>query len=294
MKGYSSQIGKILDISRTEVRYNSEWLGKLSAKELLNLQTKFTAQQMIQRRNFKERWQEGKEIGLHELNYPLLQGYDSVAVKADVELGGSDQLFNLLVGRDLQEMFKQEPQNVITLKMLPGLDGRKMSTTWGNVINISDEANDMFGKVMSMKDEVINEYFLLATSLSLTEVKEKQTRMDRGENPRDLKMELGWEIVKMYYDEKTADKAQDNFIKQFQKKEIPEDVQEIYLKESKRLADVLVEGNVIESKSEARRLGEQGGLSVDGQSVKADFLVDKDAVVKIGKRRIVKIIFEKK
>ncbi|MBU0570184.1 tyrosine--tRNA ligase, partial [Patescibacteria group bacterium] len=159
MKDYTKQIGKILDMDKVELRYNSEWLGKLSAKDLINLAMRFTAQQMIERRNFKERWDENKPIGFHELNYPLLQGYDSVAIKADVEIGGSDQLFNLGVGRVIQKMFSQKPQDVMLLKMLSGLDGRKMATSWGNIITIVDKSSDMYGKVMSIKDELITEYF---------------------------------------------------------------------------------------------------------------------------------------
>ena len=171
MKNYIKQIAKILDIKKVEFHYNSEWLNKLTIKKLLNLAMNFTAQQTIQRRNFKERWERGKPIGLHELAYPLLQGYDSVAVKADVELGGFDQLFNLKIGRDVQKIFGQESQDIMTLKMLFGPDGRKMSTSWGNVINIVDGPDEQFGKIMSMKDELILDYFELCTRIPLEEIK---------------------------------------------------------------------------------------------------------------------------
>src|SRR6056297_1245772 len=161
MENYLDQIGMILDLDKTEIHYNSEWLGELSAGDLLSIAKKFTAQQMIQRRNFKERWEQNKPIGLHEITYPILQGYDSVQIKADVELGGYDQLFNLKVGRQMQKLYDQEPQDMMTMEMLYGLDGRKMSTSWGNVINLVDEPKEMFGKIMSMKDELIGDYFRL-------------------------------------------------------------------------------------------------------------------------------------
>jgi len=162
MKNYRSQIGKILDVEKTEFRYNSEWLGKLNFEELLQLASLFTVQQLINRRNFKERFDGGNPIGFEEFMYPLMQGYDSVAVSADLELGGTDQLFNLMAGRKAQEFFGQPPQDIMTLEMLEGLDGRKMSTSYGNVINLTDEPDDMFGKVMSLKDELLIKYFLLA------------------------------------------------------------------------------------------------------------------------------------
>ncbi len=157
MEDYEKQIGKILDINKVEVRYNSEWFDKMKVKDFVSLQMLFTAQQTIQRRNFKERWNKGKAIGLHELDYPLFQGYDSVMVKADIEIGGADQLFNLQAGREVQKFFKQNPQDIMTFKMLNGLDGRKMSTSWGNIITIIDEPQDMFGKIMSVKDQLIDE-----------------------------------------------------------------------------------------------------------------------------------------
>src|SRR3989344_2213342 len=198
LKSYLSQIGKILDLKKVEVRYNSEWFKKMKIKDFVNLQMIFTAQQTIQRRNFKERWDEGKPIGLHELDYPLFQGYDSVMVKADVETGGTDQLFNLQTGREIQKSFKQNQQDIITLKMLNGLDGRKMSTSWGNIITIIDEPKDMYGKIMSIRDEMILEYFELATRLSKEEIDNIKKFLN---NPRDVKSRLAKEIVALYHGE---------------------------------------------------------------------------------------------
>ncbi len=182
LKNYLKQIGKILDIKKTEAHYNSEWLKKMTVRDLLRLSMGFTAQQMIQRRNFKERWDQGKPIGLYELDYPLLQGYDSVAIKADLEIGGVDQLFNLQAGREIQKMFNQKPQDILTLKMLSGLDGRKMSTSWGNVINMIDFPNDMFGKMMSMHDEMIVDYFELCTKIPLAEIEKIKRDYSKEKN----------------------------------------------------------------------------------------------------------------
>ena len=187
LKDYLRQIGKILDMKKVEVRYNSAWFKKMKVMDFVRLQMIFTAQQVIQRRNFKERWDEGKPIGSHELDYPLFQGYDSVIVKSDVEIGGSDQLFNLQAGREIQKYFKQNQQDIMTSKMLNGLDGRKMSTSWGNIVTILDEPSDMFGKIMSMKDESIDDYFELCTRLSKEEMSQIKSS---SSNPRDIKAKL--------------------------------------------------------------------------------------------------------
>lgn len=271
MKDYLPQISKILDLKKAEVHYNSEWFKDLELLDFLNIKQYFTAQQLIQRRNFKQRWDSNKEIGAQELDYPILQGYDSVAIKADVELGGSDQLFNLKAGRKVQEIFKQEPQNIITTKMLIGLDGRKMSTSWGNVINITDEPNDMFGKIMSMKDGLMSDYFELAT-----QVEEKEIKDILKQNPRQAKARLALEIVKLYHGEEKAKQASKEFDKVFKRKELPQDIPEIKVK-SKELVDILVETKMASSKSEAKRLIEQGGVKF------------KDNILQVGKRRFIKI-----
>lgn len=293
MKNYSQQIGQILDIKKVEWYYNSQWLKKLSAKDLLNLAMKFTAQQMIQRRNFKERWEQGKEIGLHELTYPLFQGYDSVMVKADVEIGGTDQLFNLLAGRKIQEAFGQPPQDIITLKMLSGLDGRKMSTSWGNVINIVDPPNEMYGKIMSMHDEMILQYFELCTQIPMAEISKMKKQMDEGANPRDFKAKLAFEIVKIYHSEKSAVEAEKEFNRIFKEKGLPSEVKSYKLKvQSYKIIDLLVELKLAKSKSEARRLVEQRGVKIDGEIIKdwqKEIKISSGMVIQVGPRRFIQL-----
>jgi tyrosyl-tRNA synthetase len=294
MKDYAKQIGKILDMDKVELHYNSEWLDKLTAKDLIKLSMNFTAQQMIQRRNFKERWEESKEIGLHELSYPLLQGYDSVAVKADLELGGSDQLFNLLAGRDLQKSFGQEPQDIMTTKMLLGTDGRKMSTSWGNVITIMDGAEDIYGKVMSMRDECIPEYFELCAQTSLQEVQSIKTKLSGGRaNPRDIKAKLAREIVSIYHGGAAARRAEEEFNRVFKKKEAPSEMTVVKIKAGKYpILDLLVRLKMALSKAEAKRLVVQGGVKIGGKTEK-DWHKNIEAlsgmVLQVGKRKFVKL-----
>ena len=294
LKNYLGQISKILDIKKVEVRYNSEWFKKMKIKDFVALQMIFTAQQTIQRRNFKERWDEGKPIGLHELDYPLFQGYDSVAIKSDVEIGGSDQLFNLQAGREIQKFFKQNPQDIMTSKMLNGLDGRKMSTSWGNIITIVDEPGNMFGKVMSMKDELIDEYFELTTRLSESEISDIKKSSD---NPRNIKAELAKEIVKIYHGEKEAQKAEEEFNKIFRDKELPGDMPVFSTdKKTYPILDLLCDTKLAPSKSEARRLVEgnaveviNGGIKTKITDWKKEINLENEMVVKVGVRRFVKI-----
>ncbi|GMX58869.1 MAG: tyrosine--tRNA ligase [Candidatus Microsyncoccus archaeolyticus] len=293
MKNYLPQIGRILDLKKVNVRYNSEWLGKLSTKELLRICMNFTAQQMIQRRNFKERWEEGKEIGLHELLYPIFQGYDSVAIKSDIELGGFDQLFNLKSGRDLQRMFNQEPQDIMTLRMIYGLDGRKMSTSWGNVINILDDPKDIFGKIMSLKDELIFDYFESCTRMPLSEIKKIKKEI---KNPKEIKKILGREIVKQFYSEKEAEAAQKEFEKIFEKKDLPTKIKEIKIKEKEiNVLDLMVLSGLSSSKGEAKRVVEQGGFKIikgENSKVEKDWkkiITIEEMVLQSGKRNFVKI-----
>ncbi|MBI2041393.1 MAG: tyrosine--tRNA ligase [Candidatus Nealsonbacteria bacterium] len=285
MSSYLKQISKILNVEKIELHYNSEWLKKLTAGELLDLSVKFTAQQMIQRRNFKERWEGGKPIGLHELNYPLLQGLDSVKVKADIELGGFDQLFNLNTGRDIQKIFNQEPQDIMTLKMLSGLDGRKMSTSWGNVININDSPNEQFGKVMSLRDDLILDYLELCTRIPLTEIESL--------SPRDAKAKLAKEIVKIYHGEKAEESAGAEFNRVFKEKQAPSDIPEVEIQEKTlNILDLLVKANLCSSKSEAQRLVEQGGVEIN-EEIKKDWReqieIKRGQIIRAGKRKFVKI-----
>ena len=294
MRSYKKQIGKILDIKKAELHYNSQWLAKLTAKDVLSLSMHFTAQQVIQRRNFKERWKKGKPIGLHELDYPLLQGYDSVAVKADVELGGSDQLFNLKVGREIQKIFGQSPQDIITLKMLYGLDGRKMSTSWGNVISITDEPEEIYGRIMSMKDELIPQYFELCTDTPLKEIAAiKRGLKNKKVNPRDLKAGLAEQIVELYHGKTRALQAAKEFERVFKEKKPPSKIKKAAIKEKElNLLDLLTKTKLVSSKSEAKRLIAQGGVRIDGKSQKdwkKDIKIKKGLVLQVGKRKFVKL-----
>lgn len=291
LKNYLPQIGKVLDLKKAEVRYNSEWLGKLDFREISELAENFTFQQILERRNFKERMEKHQEISFREGMYPLMQGYDSVAVKADVELGGTDQLFNLLAGRKIQERYDQKPQDVMTTKMILGLDGRKMSTSWGNVINISDEPNEQFGKVMSLRDELVFEYFEAATDLSREEIELEKRK--KSSDPKAVKERLAFEIVKRYHGEKAARDAQENFAKLFSRKELPDDLPELRLpKGSLTAIDIVVASGVAKSKSEARRLIEQGGFDIGGKNHKdpqKPINLQGGEVLKVGKKRFFKV-----
>jgi tyrosyl-tRNA synthetase len=289
LKNYLPQIGKILDLKKIEVRYNSEWLGKLDFREISELAENFTFQQLLERRNFRDRWEKHQEISFREGMYPLMQGYDSVAVKSDVELGGTDQLFNLLAGRKLQERYGQKPQDIMTTKMIFGLDGRKMSTSWGNVINISDEPGEQFGKIMSLRDELIEEYFEATTDIARDEIKELKEELP----PKNLKERLGYEVVKRYHGERAARDAQENFAKLFSRKEVPDDVPELKLKKSGMTAvDVVIASGVAKSRGEARRLIEQGGFDLGGKTHKdpqSELTLRGGEVIKVGKKRFFKV-----
>lgn len=295
MKNYLPQIGKILDLKKTEIHYNSEWLSGLKAAEVMKLAQEYTVAQMINRRNFKERFEANQEIGLHELLYSLYQGYDSVMTKADLELGGSDQLFNFKVGRDLQRIYGQKPQDIMTLEMLIGLDGRKMSTSWGNVVNITDEPKEQFGKLMSVKDELIVDYFRLATKIPLKEIKEIEIKLQNKKvNPRDAKEKLAFEIVKIYHGEKEANSALKNFRKVFSQKELPEDMPIIKISQKEILViDLLMETKMAASRAEAKRLIEQGGLKINNQKIsdwQEVIKIEGGVIIRAGKKKFLKII----
>jgi tyrosyl-tRNA synthetase len=246
---------------------------------------------MSNRRNFKERFEKGEEVSLREFLYPIMQGYDSVAVKADIELGGFDQLFNLKAGRIIQRHYNCPEQDVLTVKMLEGTDGRKMSTSWGNVINIVDDPNDMFGKVMSLRDDLIVKYFTLCTDLSMKEIAGIESSLSSGTNPRDLKVKLAHEIVKIYHGENKANSAKENFEKTFSKGGIPDEVVEINANKEEKLIDIFLDKKIISSKSEFRRLVSEGAVTNMETELKItdpDSLVS-DGTYKVGKRRFVKI-----
>lgn len=295
MKNYLDQIAKILDINKIELHYNSEWLNRLTIKNLLRLSMSFTAQQMIQRRNFKERWEKGKPIGLHELDYPLFQGYDSVATRADVEIGGFDQLFNLKIGREIQKMFGQPSQDIMVSKMLLGLDGRKMSTSWGNIITIVDEPKNMYGKIMSLKDELIADYFELCTQISGSEVLKIRRHLKKERiNPRDLKARLAREIVNIYHNKAAVMKAEEEFNRIHRDKKLPSEIPTVELKEKRMtISNLLVKTGLASSRSEAKRLILQKGIKIDSKiqtDWQATIDIKKGMTVQAGKRRFLRIL----
>ena len=292
MKDYAKQAGKIIDLKKCEVRYNSQWLKGLTYDKIGEQADQFSLAEFIARENIKKRLDAGKRVSLRELLYPLMQGYDSVMVKADVELGGTDQRFNLLAGRKLQEHFKQQPQDIIMTVLMEGTDGRKMSSAWGNTINLTDEPDNMLGKIMSINDDLIIKYFTLATRVSMAEVKEYEKQLKSGLNPRDVKARLAKEIVGMYYGKLLAGKAVESFNKQFKNKELPDDILEIKVKQDFwKIDDLLVQLKLVSSKTEARRMVEQGGVKIDGQKIVNfdEIRVKSGLVVSVGKRKFVKI-----
>lgn len=292
---YFEQAGKILDLKKANVVYNSEWLSKLDLKEVINVLSKFTVQRILERDDFTNRIKEQTEISLHEILYPIMQGYDSYAINSDVELGGTDQKFNNLVGRDVQKRYGKEQQVVITMPLLEGTDGyEKMSKSLDNAIGIADEPKNIFGKTMSIPDTLIYKYFSLCTKLSKSELDDIKKQLESGEvNPRDLKRKLGFELVKIYYDEPTAEKTIEEFDKIFIKKEIPDEIPEVILKESSmKLVDLLANTKLSESKTNARKLIEQGAVTIDGEkNVDVNSIVNiKDGMtIKVGKRKFMKI-----
>lgn len=293
LKDYKSQISKIIDVSKAEFLHNSDWLSKLNFEDVAKLSECFTVQQMLARRNFKDRYDKGVEISLREFLYPLMQGYDSVAVKADVELGGFDQLFNVKAGRTIQEFYGQPKQHVMVGTMLEGTDGRKMSSSWGNVITVVDEPFDMFGKLMSLRDELIVKYFTLCTDVSMEEIKKIEKALEGGDNPRDIKMRLATEIVTMYHTEKDASLAKNSWIETFSKGGVPEKVQEITAQGNEELGEVLVREGIVSSKTDWRRLVTDGAVADTSDVVVFDPKEKaRSATFKIGKKRFVKITIE--
>ncbi|HUY69704.1 MAG TPA: tyrosine--tRNA ligase [Candidatus Tyrphobacter sp.] len=295
LKSYRDQLSKIIDLSRAEFVFNSRWLSKLTFKEVALLAETFTVQQMLARRNFKERYEKGTEISIREFLYPLMQGYDSVEVKADVEIGGFDQLFNVMAGRTIQQFYGQKPQDILTGEMLEGTDGRKMSKSWGNVINITDEPNDMFGKVMSVRDDLIIKYFTLTTDVSLEEIKIFEKDLKSGKlNPRDAKARLAREIVSLYHGDAAAKKAEAEFDKVFRTKGLPSEIKTKKLtKPVFELAELLVATRLAKSKSEAARLIGQGGVKIDGIE-QSDFrekisLSKEGVLIQVGKRNFLRV-----
>jgi len=286
---YKDQVKKILDMSKVEFRYNSEWLEKLTYREIGEQADLFSVSDFIARDNIKRRLDGGKRVSLRETLYPIMQGYDSVAVGADVEVGGTDQRFNLLAGRTLQPHYKQMPQEILMTELINGTDGRKMSSSWGNTINLLSSESDMYGKVMSVKDEEIITYFTMCTRLPMEEVGVFEKDLFGDINPRDIKMKLAYEITKMYHGEDGAKNAEENFVETFQKGQIPEDVLEI----KPDYIEHLLEHNIVESKSELKRLIDAGGVREVDTGEKLTEMpqdVEKPTTLRIGKRRFVRLI----
>jgi len=288
MKTYLDQAFKILDPKKTETHFNSEWLSKLGFIEIAKMASLFGLHEFESREIIAKRMKAGKRVSFHEMMYPLMQGFDSVAIKADVELGGTDQRFNLLAGRTIQQLYNQPSQDILMVDLMEGLDGRKMSSSWGNTINITDEPNDMFGKVMSLRDELIVRYFEFATRVPMSEVKEIEKEFKGGTNPRDLKVRLAKEIVALYYNKKAAQEAAKEFEKVFSKKEKPSEIEEMKVK-SKNIVDVLVETKLASSKSEAKRLLVQNGVKIDDMVANEASTVAGGEIIQVGKRKFVRI-----
>lgn len=296
METYAKQAGLILDMEKVELRENGDWLSKLGFVEIAKQANLFSLSEMMARENIAKRFDAGKRISFRELFYPLMQGYDSVAIKADVELGGTDQRFNLLAGRHIQPMYDQKPQDILMANLILGTDGRKMSSSWGNTINLTDTPNDMFGKVMSVPDELIAEYLVHCTRVSMEEVNVWKEKLAAGENPRDAKVFLAQSLVSLYHGEDEGAKAVEYFINTFSKGLVPDEVREVAMNAPESLSFLIARISLVSmSHSEAKRLIEQGGISVDGEKL-LDPLLSVDQgfdgkVLKIGKKDFAKIVF---
>lgn len=294
-KTYIEQANIILSKENLEIVYNSKWLSELDFNDLIKIASKYTVAQMLERDDFTKRYNSGKPISLHEFLYPLAQGYDSVVVKSDIELGGTDQKFNLLVGRSLQKEYEQKPQSIITAPLLEGTDGiEKMSKSNDNYIALTDTPYDMYGKVLSIPDNMILKYFEYCTEINLNELEKKQSDFKNGSlNPRDLKRELAREIVTFYYDSPTSKEAEQNFDNLFIKKGIPDDINEFKLSEAMRIIDVMVNNGMVSSNGEAKRMIKQGAVKLDDKKVDNGFSMiepGSNMILKVGKRRFIKLI----
>ena len=292
LKTYNKQLSKLIDIKKAEVNYNSKWLKKLNYWDICEQATLFSLNEFSSRTNIKNRMGKGSRVSLRELMYPLMQGYDSVMIKADVELGGKDQWFNLLAGRTLQKHYGQEPQDILTNVILEGTDGRKMSSSWGNSINLMDEPKDMYGKVMSIDDSLIISYFSRATEISMDEINEIKTKLDTGENPRDIKAKLAYEITKLYHGEAGAQEGQDHFDKVISGHQAPDDIAE-FTTDKTKILDILVESKLASSGSEARRLIAGKGVKVNGEAIDdIEFEPQSGDTIQKGKRSFIKYILK--
>jgi len=298
-KSYEKQVFKILDPKLTHVRFNSEWSNKLGAEGIIKLASQYNLARMLERDDFSKRYKSNQTIALHEFLYPLIQANDSIALEADIELGGTDQKFNLLVGRELQRSFGQEPQVVITVPILEGLDGKnKMSKSLDNYVGIDEAPNEMFGKIMSISDELMWRWFDLLSFKTTDEINNLRADQMNGKNPRDIKIELAKELISRFHDEESADLAEANFINQFQKKNIPDDIEEVSLVLSEGaipLANLLKDCEMTSSTSEAIRMIKQGAVRIDEKKItdtKHIISSGTSAVYQVGKRKFKKIILQ--
>lgn len=268
-KTYVEQAFKILDPNKTVIKFNSEWLSALTFEDIINLTSRYTVARMLERDDFNKRLAENEPISISEFLYPIAQAYDSIVIEADVEMGGTDQLFNLLVGRKLQEEFGQEPQIVVTMPLIEGTDGSlKMSKSYNNYIAFNDTPDDIFGKIMSVPDHLIIKYMTYLTDISRDKIKDFENKMKNDEiNPRDVKMVLAEEVVKMLYNEEEAQKAKDNFIAIFQKKDMPDDLPEIIVQENETILDIVAKTNVFDSNSEIKRAISQGAIRINDEKI---------------------------
>jgi tyrosyl-tRNA synthetase len=296
-KTYEEQIFKILDPTKTLVMFNSSWMNAMSPADLIQLAAKHTVARMLERDDFSKRYKNGQPIAIHEFLYPLIQGYDSVAMRADVELGGTDQKFNLLVGRQLQEQYGQQPQVVITMPILEGLDGvNKMSKSLNNYIGITDTPDDMFGKIMSISDELMWRYFELLSFRPLTEIRQWRQECQLGANPRDYKVLLAQEIIERFHSAVAAQKALENFEARFQRGAMPDEIEEKEIKiqgERYGIANILKDAALVASTSEAIRMINQGGVKIDGEKIsdsKLEIAVGTSHVYQVGKRKFLKVV----
>jgi len=294
-KTYRDQVFKLLDPEKTEIRYNSEWMGKFDAADFIRLAAKTTVKQILERDDFEKRMAAHQPISLHELLYPLVQGYDSVALEADVELGGTDQKFNLLSGRNLQREYSQEPQVIITTPLLEGLDGvQKMSKSYGNYIGIDEPPGEMFGKVMSISDDLMWRWYELLTDLSPSQISDLRSQIEKGENPRNIKVALAKSIIRDFHSQAAAEEAEAEFTRRFVQKEVPDDIEERSVSAgSHNLAQLLADTGLAASKGEARRLIEQGGVKINGEkasAANADIEITAEPVLlQVGKRKFLKV-----
>jgi len=294
MATYKKQASKVLDLSKAKIRYNGDWLSKLTFKEVIELCSHFTISRLLEREMFQRRLKKGKEVWVSEFLYPLLQGYDSVAMDVDLEIGASDQLFNMLIGRKLVRIYKNKEKFVLTTPMLPGLDGRKMSKTFKNTVNILDTPNEMYGKLMSLRDELIIQYFTLCTNLSQREIKEIEKNLKKGKvNPRDVKARLAREIVAIYHSKKAAILAEKEFERVFKEKKLPTHLPEVKVKGKVfNVLRLLVITNLASSNSEAKRLVLQGAVKIDGKiekDWKKKIKIEKGTIIQVGKRKFLKL-----